>query len=119
MPESNRRVKGTIHWVSCDHCLPAEVRNYACLWTCENPRDAIKQYEDEHGVRGIEAMRPFLNPDSIHVNHGAFVEKYVQTLQPLHYLQFTRTGYYNIDPDSTPEHLIFNSTVSLKEDKHK
>ena len=104
---------------SCDHCLPAEVRNYACLWTCENPRDAIKQYEEENGVRGIEAMRPFLNPDSIRVNKQAFVEKFVQTLPVLSYLQFTRTGYYNIDPESTPEHLVFNSTVSLKEDKHK
>ncbi len=116
---ANRKVKGTIHWLSCDHCLSAEVRNYACLWTCENPRDAIKQYEEENGVRGIEAMRPFLNPDSIRVNKQAFVEKFVQTLPALSYLQFTRTGYYNIDPESTPEHLVFNSTVSLKEDKHK
>ena len=116
---ANRKVKGTIHWLSCDHCLPAEVRNYACLWTCENPRDAIKQYEEENGVRGIEAMRPFLNPDSIRVNKQAFVEKFVQTLPALSYLQFTRTGYYNIDPESTSEHLVFNSTVSLKEDKHK
>ena len=116
---ANRKVKGTIHWLSCDHCLPAEVRNYACLWTCENPRDAIKQYEEENGVRGIESMRPFLNPDSIRVNKQAFVEKFVQTLPALSYLQFTRTGYYNIDPESTSEHLVFNSTVSLKEDKHK
>ena len=116
---ANRKVKGTIHWLSCDHCLPAEVRNYACLWTCENPRDAIKQYEEENSVRGIEAMRPFLNPDSIRVNKQAFVEKFVQTLPALSYLQFTRTGYYNIDPESTPERLVFNSTVSLKEDKHK
>jgi glutamine--tRNA ligase len=64
-------------------------------------------------------MRPFLNPDSIRVNKQAFVEKFVQTLPALSYLQFTRTGYYNIDPESTPEHLVFNSTVSLKEDKHK
>ena len=83
---ANRKVKGTIHWLSCDHCLPAEVRNYACLWTCENPRDAIKQYEDEHGVRGIEAMRPFLNPDSIRVNKQAFIEKFAQTLPALSYL---------------------------------
>ncbi|MDO4215490.1 MAG: glutamine--tRNA ligase, partial [Bacteroidales bacterium] len=62
---ANRKVKGTIHWVSCNHCVPAEVRLYDCLWTCENPRDAIKQYEDEHGTRGIESMRPFLNPDSL------------------------------------------------------
>ena len=74
------------------------MRNYACLWTCENPRDAIKQYEDENGVRGIDAMRPFLNPDSIRINRNAYVEKYVQTLQPLHYLQFTRTGYLQYRP---------------------
>lgn len=116
---ANRKVKGTIHWLSVEHCLPAEVRNYQCLWTCENPRDAIKQYEEEHGVRGIDAMRPFINPNSITINRCAFVEKFLLTLKPFDYLQFTRTGYYNIDPDSTPEHLIFNSTVSLKEDKGK
>lgn len=116
---ANRKVKGTIHWLSCDHCLPAEVRNYECLWTCENPRDAIKQYEEENGVRGIEAMRPFINPNSISVNKNAFVEKFLLTRKPLDYLQFTRTGYYNVDLDSTPERLIFNSTVSLKEDKGK
>lgn len=116
---SNRKVKGTIHWLSCAHCLPAEVRNYQCLWTCENPRDAIKQYEEAHGVRGIEAMRPFINPESRSVNMRAFVEKYLLTCKAFDYLQFTRTGYYNVDPDSTPEHLVFNSTVSLKEDKHK
>lgn len=118
-PGANRKVKGTIHWLSCDHCLPAEVRNYECLWTCENPRDAIKQYEEENGVRGIEAMRPFINPNSISVNKNAFVEKFLLTRKPLDYLQFTRTGYYNVDLDSTPERLIFNSTVSLKEDKGK
>ena len=116
---SNRKVKGTIHWLSVGHCLPAEVRNYACLWTCENPRDAIKEYEEANGVRGIDAMRPFLNPNSISINKRAFVEKFLLTRKAFDYLQFTRTGYYNVDPDSTPEHLIFNSTVSLKEDKHK
>lgn len=116
---ANRKVKGTIHWLSVDHCLPAEVRNYECLWTCENPRDAIKQYEEEHGVRGIDAMRPFLNPNSISINRKAFVEKFLLTRKPFDYLQFTRTGYYNVAPDSTPDHLVFNSTVSLKEDKHK
>lgn len=116
---ANRKVKGTIHWLSVAHCLPAEVRNYQCLWTCENPRDAIKQYEDENGVRGIDSMRPFINPNSISINHNAFVEKFLLTRKAFDYLQFTRTGYYNIDPDSTPEHLIFNSTVSLKEDKGK
>ena len=114
---ANRKVKGTIHWLSCAHCLPAEVRNYECLWTCENPRDAIKQYEKENGVRGIDAMRPFLNPDSLSINTGAFIEEYARTLPALTYLQFQRTGYFNVDPDSTPEHLVFNSTVSLKDRK--
>ena len=114
---ANRKVKGTIHWLSCAHCLPAEVRNYECLWTCENPRDAIKQYEKEHGVRGIDAMRPFLNPDSLSINTGAFIEEFARTLPALTYLQFQRTGYFNVDPDSTPDHLVFNSTVSLKDRK--
>lgn len=114
---ANRKVKGTIHWLSCAHCLPAEVRNYECLWTCENPRDAIKQYEKEHGVRGIDAMRPFLNSNSLNINTGAFIEAYARTLPALTYLQFQRTGYFNIDPDSTPDHLVFNSTVSLKDRK--
>ncbi len=114
---ANRKVKGTIHWLSCAHCLPAEVRHYECLWTSENPRDAIKQYEKEHGVRGIDAMRPFLNPDSLSINTGAFIEEFARTLPALTYLQFQRTGYFNVDPDSTPDHLVFNSTVSLKDRK--
>lgn len=112
---ANRKVKGTIHWLSVNHCVPAEVRNYECLWTCENPRDAIKQYEKEHGVRGIEAMRPFINPNSLCVNKNAFVEKYAAQLPELSYLQFQRTGYFNVDPDSTPEHPVFNKTVGLKD----
>lgn len=112
---ANRKVKGTIHWLSVNHCVPAEVRNYECLWTCENPRDAIKQYEKEHGVRGIEAMRPFLNPNSLRINKNAFVEKYAAQLPELSYLQFQRTGYFNVDPDSTPEHPVFNKTVGLKD----
>lgn len=114
---ANRKVKGTIHWLSCAHCVPAEVRNYECLWTCENPRDAIKQYEKENGVRGIDAMRPFLNPNSLNINTNAFVEKYAAELPALSYLQFQRTGYFNVDPDSTPDHPVFNSTVGLKDSK--
>ena len=116
---ANRKVKGTIHWLSVEHCVPAEVRNYECLWTCENPRDAIKQYEKENGVRGIDAMRPFINPNSLSVNKKAFVEKYAAGLDALSYLQFQRIGYYNVDKDSTPEHPVFNSTVGLKDNKGK
>lgn len=115
LPGADRKIKGkTLHWVSCKHSMKCEVRDYSCLWTCENPRDAIKQYEKENGVRGIDAMRPFLNPDSLRINKNAFVEEYAATLSTLTYLQFQRIGYYNIDTDSTAEHLVFNKTVGLK-----
>ncbi len=118
-PGANRKVKGTIHWLSVNHCVASEVRNYECLWLCENPRDAIKDYEKEHGVRGIEAMRPFLNPNSLSVNQHAYVETFAAQQQPYSYLQFQRIGYYNVDPDSTVEHPVFNSTVNLKDSKGK
>lgn len=116
LPGANRKIKGkTLHWVSATHSIPCEVRDYSCLWTCENPRDAIKQYEKEHGVRGIDAMRPFLNPDSLRINTEARIEEFAATLPEYSYLQFQRIGYYNVDPDSTPERPVFNKTVGLKQ----
>ena len=111
---SDMKIKGkTIHWVSCNHCLEAEVRNYDRLWMVENPRDEVAAYSKEHGdVRGIEAMRPFLNPNSLEIKK-AYVEEWLSTRKPMDYLQFQRIGYYNVDPDSTPEHLVFNRTVGL------
>ena len=111
---SDMKIKGkTIHWVSCQHCLEAEVRNYDRLWMVENPRDEVAAYSKEHGnVRGIEAMRPFLNPNSLEIKK-AYVEEWLSTRKPMDYLQFQRIGYYNVDPDSTPEHLVFNRTVGL------
>ncbi len=111
---SDMKIKGkTIHWVSCQHCIEAEVRNYDRLWMVENPRDEVANYSKEHAdVRGIEAMRPFLNPNSLEVKK-AYVEEWLQTRKPMDYLQFQRIGYYNVDPDSTPEHLVFNRTVGL------
>ena len=118
MPGADRKIKGkTLHWLSCGHSVKAEVRNYECLWTCENPRDAIKQYEKENDVRGIEAMRPFLNPSSLTINKEAFIEKFATELPALTYLQFQRIGYFNVDTDSTPDHLVFNKTVSLNAPK--
>ena len=118
MPGADRKIKGkTLHWLSCEHSLQAEVRNYECLWTCENPRDAIKQYEKEHEVRGIDAMRPFLNPDSLTVNKEAYIEKFAAELPALTYLQFQRIGYFNVDTDTKPGHLVFNKTVSLNAPK--
>lgn len=116
LPGANRKIKGkTLHWVSAAHSIPCEVRDYSCLWTCENPRDAIKQYEKEYGVRGIDAMRPFLNPDSLRINTEARIEEFAATLPEYSYLQFQRIGYYNVDPDSTPEKPVFNKTVGLKQ----
>ena len=114
---ANMKIKGkTIHWVSCRHCLEAEVRNYDRLWMVENPRDEVANYSKQQGKDRIDIsdMRPFLNPNSLEVK-TAYVEKWLQTRKPLDYLQFQRIGYYNVDPDSTPEHMIFNRTVGLKD----
>lgn len=116
MPEANRKVKGTIHWLSQDHCLKAEVRNYDRLWKVENPRDEISKYSEANGgIKGIEAMRPFLNPDSLELNTEAYVEKYTAEFKPQDYLQFQRIGYYTPDKDTTPDHLVFNRTVGLRD----
>ena len=113
----NMKIKGkTIHWVSCKHCLEAEVRNYDRLWMVENPRDEVAAYSKEHGKDRIdvEDMRPFINPNSLEIKK-AYVEKWLATRKPLDYLQFQRIGYYTVDQDSTPEKLIFNRTVGLKD----
>jgi len=112
--QSGMKIKGkTIHWVSCEHCLEAEVRNYDRLWMVENPRDEVAAYSKEHDdVRGIEAMRPFLNPNSLEVKN-VYVEKWLSSCKPSDYLQFQRIGYYHFDLDSTPGHLVFNRTVGL------
>ena len=113
----NMKIKGkTIHWVSCKHCLEAEVRNYDRLWMVENPRDEVSAYSKEQGKDriDIEDMRHFINPDSLEVKK-AYVEKYCAEFKPLDYLQFQRVGYYTPDYDSTPDHLVFNKTVGLKD----
>ena len=114
-PGADRKIKGkTLHWLSCRHCLPAEVRLYERLWNVENPRDELARLQDE-GLTPIEAMRQMMNPDSLHIRTQCFVEKFAGQLAPLSYLQFQRIGYFNIDTDSTPEHLVFNKTVGLKD----
>ncbi|KAA6342421.1 Glutamine--tRNA ligase [termite gut metagenome] len=104
MPESNRKVKGTLHWVSCIHSLPAEVRLYDRLFKVENP-----------GAEQTVDFRNLLNPDSLKVLTECYIEKYAAELKPLSYLQFQRIGYFNVDKDSTPNHLVFNRTVGLKD----
>lgn len=116
MPGADRKIKGkTLHWVSCPHCLKAEVRLYDRLWTAENPRDELAAIREAKGCDALEAMKEIINPNSLNTLTNCYVEKYVQTLPPLSYLQFQRIGYFNIDKDSTPEKLIFNRTVGLKD----
>lgn len=114
MPDSNRKVKGTLHWVSCAHCLPAEVRLYDRLWQVENPRDELARLKDE-GLSALDAMKQMINPDSLTVKTNCYVEKFLAEQKPLSYFQFQRIGYFNLDPDSKDGKLVFNRTVSLKD----
>ena len=99
---ANRKVKGTLHWVSAAHCLPAEVRLYDRLFNVENPS------ADERDFREL------LNPESLKVLTNCYVEPYAaEVASP--YLQFQRIGYFTQDKHSTPQHLVFNRTVGLKD----
>ena len=114
MPEANRKVKGTIHWVSQAHCIKAEVRLYDRLWNVENPRDELARLQDA-GNTPIEAMRKMMNPNSLEIRTECYVEKYLADAKPLDHFQFQRIGYFTVDKDSTPDHLVFNRTVGLKD----
>ena len=114
MPDANRKVKGTIHWVSQAHCIKAEVRLYDRLWNVENPRDELARLQDE-GNTPIEAMRKMMNPNSLEIRENCYVEQYLADAKPLDHFQFQRIGYFTVDKDSTPEHLVFNRTVGLKD----
>lgn len=103
MAGANRRVKGTLHWVSVGHSLPAEVRLYDRLFSVENPSAEDKDF------------RELLNPDSFKVLTNCYVENYLKDSKPGDYFQFQRIGYFMPDLDSAPEHLVFNRTVSLKD----
>ena len=120
LPGANRKIKGkTLHWVSCHNAVKAEVRLYEGLWKYENPRDELKRLEEEDGNKGADALRQMMNPDNLRVLTNSYVEPFATQLQPLSYLQFQRIGYFNVDPDSTPEKPIFNRTVGLKDSKNK
>ena len=115
LPGADRKIKGkTLHWLATDHCLPCEVRMYERLWSVENPRDELARLQDE-GLTPVDAMRQMMNPDSLHVYSNCYVEPFVADMAPLTYLQFQRIGYFNIDTDSRPGHLVFNKTVGLKD----
>lgn len=118
MPDSNRKVKGTLHWVSSARCLPAEMRLYDRLWTAENPRDELAKLQGE-GLTALEAMKKMINPESLTVLKNCYVEEYLADQKPLTYFQFQRIGYFTMDADSKEGQLIFNRTVSLKDTWNK
>ena len=101
--ESMRKVKGTLHWVSAKHAIEAEVRLYDRLFSVESP-DADKEKD----------FLDFLNPESLKVI-TAYLEPSLQDVEPLDKFQFQRLGYFNVDKDSTKDHLVFNRTVTLRD----
>ena len=104
-PGSMRKVKGTLHWVSARHAVDAEVRLYDRLFAVENP-----------SAETDKDFRDLLNPDSLKVVTNAKVEPYLaQIAKPEDKFQFQRIGYFCVDLDSTPEHLVFNRTITLKD----
>lgn len=99
---TDRKIKGTIHWVSAQHAVPAEVRLYDLLFLTAKPD------EDEDWTRRI-------NPASLVVVPHALVEPSLANAQPGERVQFERTGYFCLDPDTTAGHLVFNRTVTLRD----
>ncbi len=103
MEGANRKVKGTLHWVSADHCKKAEVRIYDRLFSVENPSADERDFHE------------LLNPDSLKIISNCYVEDYAAGKKPGEYLQFQRIGYFMADPRTSADHLVFNKTVGLKD----
>lgn len=109
MPGAARKVKGTLHWVSASDAVDAEARMYDRLFNVENP--AAEPDRD---------FREMLNPDSLKVVKNIKIEPYAAEIAtPGAKLQFQRIGYFTPDYDSTPEHLVFNRTIGLKDSWEK
>ena len=102
-PESQRKVKGTLHWVSAPHAIGAEVRLYDRLFSDATP----------DGHKNADFM-DFVNPDSLQVV-SAYLEPSLKSAQPGDRFQFQRLGYFCVDPDSTSDSLVFNRTVTLRD----
>jgi len=100
-----RKVKGTIHWVSAEHAVAAEVRLYDKLFTVEDPARPPEG----------QTFLDLLNPDSLEVVHGARLEPSLADWTEGAACQFERTGYFCLDPDSKPGALVFNRTVTLRD----
>lgn len=101
-----RKVKATLHWLSAEHALPAEVRLYDRLFTKENPEDV------EEGDHFLDN----LNPESLVILKDSMVEPSLKDAEPGTRLQFERQGYFTVDPDTKKEgKLVFNRTVALRD----
>lgn len=100
---SDRKVKGTLHWVSVGHALDVEVRLYDRLFNHEDPGGQKDDY------------RTYLNPDSLKILKNCKVEPSLATARALDKFQFQRIGYFCVDPDSTSDNLVFNRTVGLRD----
>ena len=100
-----RKVRGTLHWVSANHSFPAEVRLYDRLFNTENPMNT------ENGADFTSS----LNPDSLNTAMNCRMENHMKNREPGFTCQFERKGYFCIDPDSTPEKMVFNRTITLRE----
>ncbi len=101
---SEKKVKGTLHWVSARHAIDAEVRLY----------DRLFNHEDPAGQKD-EDYRKFLNPESLKILTGCKMEPLLASVKPLDKFQFQRLGYFCVDYDSTQNKLVFNRTVQLKD----
>jgi glutaminyl-tRNA synthetase len=98
-----RKVRGTIHWVSASHAIDAEVRQYDRLFRTEQPGGEDGSYLDD------------LHPESLVVLEAVKVEPSMRTAEALHRVQLERIGYYVVDPDTGPDHLVLNRTITLKD----
>ena len=100
---SEIKVKGTIHWVSVAHALKSEIRLYDRLFKVENPSQEEGDFKE------------YINPDSLQIIHQAYVEPSLLTANIGNHYQFIRKGYFCLDKETSPEKLVFNRTVSLKD----
>jgi glutaminyl-tRNA synthetase len=101
-----RKVKATLHWLSAKHAQPAEVRLYDHLFDRPNPNEEIEGSD----------FTAFINPNSLQVLESAWIEPTLAGAAPGSFYQFERLGYFCVDPDSTADKLVFNRTVSLKDE---
>ena len=106
-PGAKRKVKGTLHWVSANHALKAEVRLYDHLLLDKN--EGVEEQEE-----GEDFIKQ-LNPNSLEVLVDCLVEPSLVGVAPGSRYQFMRKGYFCVDPDSTSDKLVFNQIVSLRD----